>query len=41
LHFLWDVNFLKEEFQGKDKFLQIHLTQSWYLDFDFDCDKIY
>jgi hypothetical protein len=28
LHFLWDVNFLKEEFQGKDKFLQIHLTQS-------------
>lgn len=28
LHFLQDVNFLKEEFQGKESFLQIRLTQS-------------
>lgn len=28
LHFLQDLNFLKEEFQGKESFLQIHLTQS-------------
>jgi hypothetical protein len=27
-HFLQDVNFLKEEFQGKESFLQIRLTQS-------------
>jgi hypothetical protein len=35
------VNFLKEEFQGKESFLQIRLTQSWNLYLGFDCDQIH